>query len=392
MIKWLLTALMIARLAAATSSASEPLAQPNVASPPPSSPAFLQGQADRQAWESWFSGINGSYHNGAWYWSGQRSLAHPGSCATPPPGETSDWTAGCLAAQQKLAGPDVRRKTEPDYRLGWNNPSPSFSAQASAAPSPTAPVAPRVPSTREPERAYFGHHAGESAIVISKTGVGTDHAQLQILLDWNREVWACSQEYLTYPGGPPDQKRYSDCLAYSKEHFQGPTTRTASANCVTGKILGFGATIPRFYVGRIEQTSSYGPDKGKIYYVSVLSYEGFRLPDFGYMGVWEDGEVFRTLCPTSFLGPPDITLPELVLDIDCQRELPNAIKTATAVGIGHIMNVKIIDAWDVKGGENTWYASKCSAKVTFNTGGDAILEYEQIPRHGKYFIATRIVQ
>jgi hypothetical protein len=38
-----------------------------------------------------------------------------------PAGENlGDWTAGCLAAKRILAPSDVRRKTEPEYRAGWN--------------------------------------------------------------------------------------------------------------------------------------------------------------------------------------------------------------------------------------------------------------------------------
>jgi hypothetical protein len=54
---------------------------------------------------------------------------------------------GCVAAQQRLAPSDVRRKTEPDYRLGWNsspeergvaNLPPTQSAGRPPAPAPEA--------------------------------------------------------------------------------------------------------------------------------------------------------------------------------------------------------------------------------------------------------------
>jgi len=79
--------------------------------------AFQQGFADRKAWEDWFQGTSGVYRDGAFYWSAQRSLSHPGSCGTLG----TDGAAGCLAAQVKLAPADVRRKTEPAYRAGWNS-------------------------------------------------------------------------------------------------------------------------------------------------------------------------------------------------------------------------------------------------------------------------------
>lgn len=98
--------------------------------------ASQQGQMDRQAWETWFSALTGDYRAGAEYWAGQRSLPNPGSCsefsAAAPHGGEADWADGCLTAQQKLAASDVRRKTEPEYRLGWNSPPPG-----AASPVPT---------------------------------------------------------------------------------------------------------------------------------------------------------------------------------------------------------------------------------------------------------------
>jgi hypothetical protein len=81
------------------------------------SPAFQQGLADREAWESWFATTSGDYRNGALYWSGQRSTPHPGTCAALG----GDATAGCVAAQVRLEASDSRRKREPDYRQGWNS-------------------------------------------------------------------------------------------------------------------------------------------------------------------------------------------------------------------------------------------------------------------------------
>jgi hypothetical protein len=122
--------------------APAPVASPSETQP---SAAFQQGQADRQTWEVWFNSQSGDYRAGAYYWSGQRSLLYPGSCTESAP--SGDWTAGCFAAQQKLAAPDVRRKIEPEYRLGWNNPPtvdttpPIAEAQhgALAAAPPNAP-------------------------------------------------------------------------------------------------------------------------------------------------------------------------------------------------------------------------------------------------------------
>src|ERR1700722_6580573 len=94
-------------LAAVVSSA---MAQP--------APAFMQGVNDRQNWESWFNSLSGQYQSGAYFWAGQRSLAYPAPCFAEGGVNLGNWTAGCVAAQQRLALSDIRRKAEPDYRLG----------------------------------------------------------------------------------------------------------------------------------------------------------------------------------------------------------------------------------------------------------------------------------
>jgi uncharacterized protein len=98
----------------------------------PPSPNFQQGQADRTSWEAWFGSQTSDYYAGAAYWASHRSLPNPGSCSARPPSTSATWTAGCYAAQQRLAAADVRRKSEPDYRLGWNNAPPVVSSLAPA--------------------------------------------------------------------------------------------------------------------------------------------------------------------------------------------------------------------------------------------------------------------
>ena len=85
----------------------------------PPTASFQQGLSDRQSWETWFNSLTEGYRNGAEFWSAERSAQHPGSCL--PSGASVEWSAGCVAAQQRLAQPDVRRKTDPEYRLGWNS-------------------------------------------------------------------------------------------------------------------------------------------------------------------------------------------------------------------------------------------------------------------------------
>lgn len=83
--------------------------------------AFQDGLRDRTAWERWFTGISGEFRDGAEYWAGQRSLSNPRSCYDVAGEHLGEWTAGCQAAKRFLTPTDVRRKSEPEYRAGWNS-------------------------------------------------------------------------------------------------------------------------------------------------------------------------------------------------------------------------------------------------------------------------------
>jgi hypothetical protein len=95
-------------------------AQPSTAPAPPSAPApspmFQRGLADRTVWEQWISSLSGDYRTGADYWAGQRSLLHRGSCQRL----AAFTAAGCEGAKARLTPADVLRKSDPDYKLGWN--------------------------------------------------------------------------------------------------------------------------------------------------------------------------------------------------------------------------------------------------------------------------------
>ncbi len=85
-----------------------------------SDPAYSDGRRDRLAWEDWFNALAvGSYRDGASWWVSERGKAEPRGCASIS-GDT-EWEAGCRAAQQRLAIVDIRRKTEPTYRSGWDS-------------------------------------------------------------------------------------------------------------------------------------------------------------------------------------------------------------------------------------------------------------------------------
>lgn len=121
--------------------------------PPPLSSAALaddhggmyqKGLDDRTAWEAWFNSLQGDFKTGAFYWASQRSLPRPGSCQQM----NAEFTAGCTAAKAKLAPSDALRKTEPDYKTGWN----TWTADAMPPSPQPAPEAKKDDPVLVPER------------------------------------------------------------------------------------------------------------------------------------------------------------------------------------------------------------------------------------------------
>lgn len=99
---------------------TQPVSLPTAAPPTvdPNYAAFSSGRSQRIAWETFIGGVVGDEHDGAVFWSGQRSLRNPASCSTAP---TDLFRRGCEEAQAILGPSDVLRKTNPAYRLGWNS-------------------------------------------------------------------------------------------------------------------------------------------------------------------------------------------------------------------------------------------------------------------------------
>ena len=125
---------MQAKIVTPTSAPPAPAPIPATVTPPPTpsaqlaattssggSRAYWEGRGARQAWENWFAGLAGEYKAGADYWAAHRSLPNPGTCGNPSSSEQTEWWKGCTSAKAFLYGTDIRRKTEPDYRLGWNS-------------------------------------------------------------------------------------------------------------------------------------------------------------------------------------------------------------------------------------------------------------------------------
>lgn len=85
--------------------------------------AYQEGQADRRAWEAWISTLGEAERSGADWWASVRSSPHPPACSSATDkGDMSRAMAGCAEAKSRLTQSDRRRRLEPNYKLGWNNP------------------------------------------------------------------------------------------------------------------------------------------------------------------------------------------------------------------------------------------------------------------------------
>jgi type IV secretory pathway TraG/TraD family ATPase VirD4 len=112
----LVLALIVHRMPASTGFQTNPMRTQST-----QSAAFDRGLADRRTWESWFNGLNEDAHNGAAYWASERSKSHPGSCYDGQGQVAGEFRKGCLYAKKFLDPTDLQRRTEPDYRQGWNS-------------------------------------------------------------------------------------------------------------------------------------------------------------------------------------------------------------------------------------------------------------------------------
>jgi hypothetical protein len=91
-------------------------------SPPASeAPSFSNGLADRQRWEAWYAGLSGDEKDGATWYAANRSLSGSHDCSAQSKPDDAPWLAGCLNAQQRLTPIDVKRKSDPQYKRGWNS-------------------------------------------------------------------------------------------------------------------------------------------------------------------------------------------------------------------------------------------------------------------------------
>lgn len=83
-------------------------------------PAYAEGRDTRIAYEAWFNAVpEGAYRQGIVFWAENRSRKPPPSCNQP--GADGDWRHGCMDAQVRLRGSDLRRQSDRVFRLGWNS-------------------------------------------------------------------------------------------------------------------------------------------------------------------------------------------------------------------------------------------------------------------------------
>jgi hypothetical protein len=107
-----------ARQMPAQAAAPASVAAPATQEPVPQTPAYLDGQKARTDYEAWFNDlIDGDFRNGVLFWAAHRGDKRPPGCHFSLP----DFEAGCNKAQAMLKGSDARRKSEPDFKLGWNS-------------------------------------------------------------------------------------------------------------------------------------------------------------------------------------------------------------------------------------------------------------------------------
>ncbi len=122
--------------------------------------SYQQGSSDRDGWDNWFDKLGGQQKEGAAFWADQRSRPNPLQCRTHA-SYGNDWMDGCTSAQRRLSGTDDRRRTDAQYRDGWDKMMPETRSasippqsvtQAPVTPAPiaiSAPAAPQEPAAPE---------------------------------------------------------------------------------------------------------------------------------------------------------------------------------------------------------------------------------------------------
>jgi hypothetical protein len=108
---------------------------------------FQRGLSDRTELEQWIAALSGEFRRGADWWAARRSVPNPGSCGGLP-GLSQDFVAGCEAAKARLTPLDLKRKSDLDYRRGWNSPTGPITPLAT--PDTKIEAAPVTPTVTNP--------------------------------------------------------------------------------------------------------------------------------------------------------------------------------------------------------------------------------------------------
>lgn len=72
------------------------------------------------SFEKWLAGLNSDKRRGADFWTQERSKPKAISCLAVEASSIAEFVVGCREAQSRLSLPDVLRRTESEYRKGWN--------------------------------------------------------------------------------------------------------------------------------------------------------------------------------------------------------------------------------------------------------------------------------
>ena len=132
-----------------------------------------QGHVDRVSFETWIGSLNGDQRRGAEFWVQERSKPKAVSCLATDGSSVPEFVAGCQKAQSRLALPDVRRRTEPDYRNGWNaSVSASDAGQPNA--TPTSATAQLQQKSDQANRQVFSSAIGLPVAQVQSTYSGVD--------------------------------------------------------------------------------------------------------------------------------------------------------------------------------------------------------------------------
>jgi len=137
-----------------------PLSSPPSATPPAEETAsYRQGLADWQSLQVWFGSQSGDRRAGADYWAGNRSKVGHKSCeeaADGFSGNKADFIAGCQDAKRHLDPIDVKRKSDSEYRAGFNDGAARLPLDT--APRQDVPAATISDDYRRMLRAWLDDH------------------------------------------------------------------------------------------------------------------------------------------------------------------------------------------------------------------------------------------